>query len=484
MTMKKLLSLIRKTVIKTQTHPFLGTLYKSSYRWSLHIFLRHIFEAEPICTVYSRNSYACGTYKPGMSDIDLIVIYQDSLTTINLWRCLRRIVRLFYFYHHLFPMIDQFPIYTKKDFQLAWKYGVVQEETYAWCLEHGEEDIINSDQFLDRGFQPNEIMTIALGTFFNSFHQNYHNYCRGLQKENEMFRSANKTIRILKNIAQHADLKIESSKSSDTLMARLLFQLDRIQTTLFSADVFPEHRFTVLRQKKNNAVFLPETDLLHDMLPNIFGIVRESLHEGRIFIILKSTDFKSLQNTVLFVQKIYKEVLHQTFFLTYPLWSSLLRHKKPLLYYRLQKERYIMFGRDILDGILSPSIHGIRSFFRCEADALLKAPLSIWLSKKDLNINNLNILLGQMLKRLIRICFFLEQKIFLLDIDPVKYQDKLSNFKTIVKTIHHSVQDQNQFDMFKTMIEIKNILYQYLITYNWLFDDSDSYDKSLLKFGN
>jgi len=471
MTMKQLMRLIRKTVVKTQTHPFLGTLYKSSYRWSLHIFLRHSFKNERICTVYSRNSYACGTYIPGMSDIDLIVIYQDSLTTINLWRCLRRVVRLFNFYHHLFPMIDQFPIYTEKDFQLAWKYGVVQEETYAWCLEHGKEDIINRDQFLDRGFLPNEIMTIALGTFFNSFHQNYHTYCRGLQKENEMFRSASKTIRYLKHISQDVDLKIEASKSSGTLMARLLFQLDRIQTTRFSADVFPEHHFTVLGQKKNNAVFLPETDLLHQIVPNIFGIVRESLHEGRIFVILKSTDFKSLQKTVLIVQKIYKEVLHQTFFLTYPLWSSLLRHKKPLLYYRLQKERYIMCGRDILDGIMSPSIHGIRTFFRCETDALLKAPLSIWLSNKDININSLNTLLRQMAGRLIRICFFLEQKIFLLDVDPVKYQDKLSNIKTIVKKIHNSAQEQNQFDMFKTMIEIKNILYQYLITYSWLFDD-------------
>jgi predicted nucleotidyltransferase len=109
-------------IVRTRNIPPLAVLYHGLYGFALHVLLFRLRRLSDIRTLYLRGSYSRGDWIPGLSDIDITVIFRGDVTAParRFWRCYEQLKKFFPFLGEArLADVPEFRIWQQFDYQSA-----------------------------------------------------------------------------------------------------------------------------------------------------------------------------------------------------------------------------------------------------------------------------------------------------------------------------------------------------------------------------
>ena len=101
---------LRRVIIKTSNLWGLRSVYTAYYRVAVKSLVREVSRCDGTLSLFTRNSYAEGSYVPGQSDIDAVIVIRDDLEPAEIKAYLRSLYRALERLRKRYPMLDQFPV--------------------------------------------------------------------------------------------------------------------------------------------------------------------------------------------------------------------------------------------------------------------------------------------------------------------------------------------------------------------------------------
>lgn len=454
-------NLARSFVLLTRKLPPFSYLYRWGYRLAAWFLVHRVGDSRLLCSVLSRNSYADDTFDPGVSDVDTVFIYRDGVPVSILWESIERFESRFRRWKRIFPMLDHPGIYTEQDFLLSWRLGVIRRETYAWRCEYGR-DLPNEEESgaAEGPTQAYQYVDEAIEVFLTLFHTNYKAFLANSQSAEESLRVSHKITGYLRRVQE--DIDFVESRDPNVILSLTLSQLEAVNSAVTAAESFPAHEFPLVDDVTGDAVF-PPAERDSPTVPAAVGcIVRGPPTAGSPFVLLRSPTPESIPAVVNFVQRRLPGEAPRPVFISESLWPSMLRRVRPLLYYRLQRERTVFVGEDPLVGLPAPTAESLRAFFRQEASGLLRAPLSLWVAGRGKDSQGRGQLLKQMARRVVRLRGFLEQGVVVLNVGRyLATLDEESVERELIRAEDSGLGDE-PYRVFEGMLRLRNVLQECL----------------------
>lgn len=397
---------IRKIVAASADTPGLQAAYRAAYRLGLHTFLRRAASPGATAAVYSRNSYAQDTHRPGVSDIDLLWIVGADISPDRLYDLVLELAKRFASHHRIFPVLQPFQVVMYHDLLRAWRLGWIRSETYAWRCEFGT-DLLAS---VPSGPSPGGVDSVlrAVHIFATGFHANLREVTpRSGETHYELKRSVRKILRSL-----DSDESYPAGRArAEDLVSHALILLDQaigpIEETLTSD---PPHSFPVVGLGGGRVTRDSEPSGTVPAPAAVRGVLAADSTGEQVFVVLDpQRPREELASAVAFFLEHPRFGPARTMFLTPRLWTTLLRHIRPSLYYALARSHVPVTGEDLLAPVPPPTSQGILRSFSRDASWLLMTALSVWIRHAAGRADPISVLLA-MERRLGGLRFFLENR--------------------------------------------------------------------------
>lgn len=361
---------VRRVIAWTSGVAGVRRLYAGVYHAAARKLVQEVSSLEGVLSVLTRNSYAAGTFTPGLSDIDVVVVIRDKLevpavnsllNTLNLiCRSLRR----------QFPMLNPFPVYTRKGFIMAYRLGPLRIESDVWQCEWGDDQILSILREPQRR-PPLEVVTRGVQIYLRGFHGSLRaSLLAGKTRSTlALERSAKKVIRALGSADPLAGPR---SKGPIPDVIAGILMASNLTLDGLKEEHAPHSWDTIGSGDKR----LPDVNRLPGNLSEgIASIITRKNGSTPSYILSLPVSVSAVENALGMV-RLQDAGPTGISFVTEPLFSFFLRHINPMAYYRLQAAR-IVRGSDVFERIRPPSEAGVRRFFCYEAAHLLRLPIQL-----------------------------------------------------------------------------------------------------------
>ena len=359
------LETLRRAVARSAGYGRLNDLYCGFYDKAVASLAEGLHPLGGIVSLLSRNSYADGSYTPGISDIDLVVIVDDTLETGELRQLLADIGVQGKRFRRRFPMLGELPVYTRYGFDMACQLGAPLSETYAWRCEWGDARVLDTI-VASPAMSKEEVLARAIQVYINGFHNNVHAALarRRARPSLAVQRAARKVERELSKLGALPGIAWQGT------MAEIIHSVFRANhKAVMSAPLDTAAHTWPLVEEGERA-----TELILDeaaALPGgLISVVQGIKGREPCYIVDDGLDARGIG--VILARIKSDDAIERRFrLLSRALFTYYLRNLNPVMYYRLASARSVA-GEDIVPGIEPPTEFGIRRFFAFEAMHLLR----------------------------------------------------------------------------------------------------------------
>ncbi len=357
--------LLRKLLARSADYAPLNDLYRSVYDQAIMKLIDELRPLPELVSILTRNSYADGSYTPGLSDIDVVVIVEDGLGEEALVDLLANIGRRGGYCRRFYPMLGELPIYTREGFRLACSLGSPLSETYAWRIEWGDETVLAP---INAAEPPGELETLcrAIQVYINGFHNNLHAAIRfGKRKPTlALVRAHHKVERELLKLDPAHPIPVQGSLGAivASVLAACHRALERTEATA------PSHQYPIIEQGERSTDYKQITEAPRE--PAVRAVISGIKGKEPCYIMDSSINAADIDRILTSIRN--SDIKHRQFrLLTASLFEFYLRYLNPIMYYRLTSSRMAR-GYDIVPDFCVPTEYGIERFFEFEAMHLLR----------------------------------------------------------------------------------------------------------------
>jgi len=342
--------------------PPLRHCYARYYHAAVGQMSRELAVLPGVLSLLSRNSYADRTFTPALSDIDVALVIQDGLPPARVKVLLQELDALFASLRPRFPMLGEFPVYTREGFVTACRLGPMSLETYAWRCEWGDNSVLQALQD-PAGRSSLEVLSRGIQVYINGFHGNLQAAIAAGRRNSSlaMERSVKKMER---------ELGAGTSPARGSLEEVLAGALANADQAVSAYPLHgPAHGLPLVDNRHGG-----ELRIVNDGEPpaqSSLQAIISRLRGNHAWYVLAPGWLEKGPGHALALAQAGLSASRPFTILTAPMLIFFLRHLSPLTYYQLQSARAVA-GEDMLSLLPEPSASGFLRFFRFEVMHLLK----------------------------------------------------------------------------------------------------------------
>lgn len=345
---------IRSVVLKTNdVWPF-SSLNRLPYYACIRAFLQISKDFPRIQRVYLRHGLLDSDWVPGISDIDLTVLFEPGKSAEEeftfataFWRRVEHLKRFF-------PMLGEIDLIDSKQISSWTRFTIRGKESTSWKLLQGSGTLQVNDTETPAGNFINSF-NHALLYYFNFFLRRFLTVQRNSIGVTELQRICQKVMRYAK-----ADGCFEQGQDPAGMLCALMAGLDkRLETFVLPAgSPIPAQIATALK------IPPPESKALAQALSPYHSIV-QAIYPGEhrsVIVLDRPIDPRELEECIWVLKRqpiISSSAMHIVTFRTF---DYLLRFYDPFFYTHLMQNRALAFGNDVFKQVAAPSIG---AFIRC-----------------------------------------------------------------------------------------------------------------------
>ncbi|MCI0603863.1 hypothetical protein L0156_12720 [bacterium] len=347
---------IRNLVLKTNdVWPF-SSMNRFPYYAGVRAFLHICKEFPKIQRVYLRHGLVESDWVPGISDIDLTVLFEPGNTAeeefafaVSFWRRVERLKRFF-------PMLGEIDLLDSKQISSWTRFTIRGKESKSWRLLYAMGDLqVNrkatpEDNFVDS-------FNHALLQYFNFFQRRFFTHqmnpivVAGLQ-------------RISKKVIRYANADgFEKKENPYEILSALIASLNqRLESMVvppgapIQAEVAPPRRISSQNAYSLDTALKP----FHSLIQSVY------LGEYRKIVVLSVPQNPGeLDDCIRVLKRQLGQTSSSIHLVSFKMFDYMLRFFDPFYYTHLMQNRALAFGTDVFEQITAPSMG---AFVRCLLD--------------------------------------------------------------------------------------------------------------------
>ena len=360
----------RRMVAWTSRVAGIRNLYASVYRAAVRNLVREVSNLEGALSIFTRNSYAAGTFIPGLSDIDVVLVIRDDLEAPMIKSLLKSLYHICARLRRRFPMLNPFPVFTRQGFILAYRLGPLRIETDAWQCEWGDEHLLSIVKE-PRDQSPLETLTRGVQIYLRGFHGSLRaSLLAGKTRSTlALERSVTKVERALGRIAPVDEL-VRKGSIPDVVASTLMATNQVLES--FAQD-YPPHSLNTIDSRDEH---LPDVYLgPASLCEGIESIISRRNGSASSYILSIPVNVSAVEGALNMARQQVAGSAATTL-TTKALFTFFLRHINPMAFYRLEAARNVR-GGDVFERVLPPSEAGVRRYFCFEAAHMLRLPIQL-----------------------------------------------------------------------------------------------------------
>jgi hypothetical protein len=327
--------------------------------------IREVSSVAGTISLIARNSYADGSFVPGISDIDTLVVVGDDLDLSELRRVMLALQEAHGRLRSLFPMLDPFTVYTRRGFLLAYQLGPLRAETYAWRCLWGKDF---RTVLLHYDVSEMELAARAVQTYLTGYHANLRTALAAGKRKSTipLERSQVKLVRAL------APFTVYNHLRGPTPLAHVVADsLNSLEAMLEVLNSIPGgHSLPVLGEPTHRGRVEDCSDKLS---PALEAVCLPGNRSRRWLVLKRPVNAQSTESILQWSQMRHGKL---DSFVVEAVLRFYLRHVNPIMYYGPRIARSVQ-GADVIAAIAPPSDFGLRRLFSQETAHFLKLPLHL-----------------------------------------------------------------------------------------------------------
>ena len=377
--------IVRTAVIRTNPYWPFSSLNKAPYQVAIKAFA-HLCKGFPeIKTIYLRGGLSEGRFIPALSDIDLTVIIDPTVSVEQEYRFLRSFWKRCCRMKKLFPMLGEIEILNTEELAISTKFGLPGGPGYqaaSWRLLYGSEmprDGYTLHPMSLRRDSLNHALWFYLKYFLEIFTSQEESLYLVSQ---DLGRLRSKIVRYLdcSNGAEAAHAVLCDLPSSNIeLFSQVLNFLDE-EICRFNADAIP------MANTEPLAALEPSNPAVHDdelldlrELASLSGAIKSIIVNSfnKNFVVLETgLDAPTLKTCLEAMSRVFPEKNQMPVIVNASMFEYMLRHYEPFEYAPFMKRRKVLFGEDLLSNMQAPSLDSFAHFLLGRVPNLLTFPRS------------------------------------------------------------------------------------------------------------